>query len=42
MREAVRDVARYFPTAIVTGRCRDKVSFCCLVLLLLLFERSWC
>ncbi|KAF5740213.1 trehalose-phosphate phosphatase C isoform X1 [Tripterygium wilfordii] len=25
MREAVRDVARYFPTAIVTGRCRDKV-----------------
>jgi hypothetical protein len=26
MREAVRDVARYFPTAIVTGRCRNKVS----------------
>ncbi|XP_043808926.1 probable trehalose-phosphate phosphatase D isoform X1 [Manihot esculenta] len=26
MREAVRDVARYFPTAIVTGRCRDKVN----------------
>ncbi|KAG8660392.1 probable trehalose-phosphate phosphatase D [Manihot esculenta] len=25
MREAVRDVARYFPTAIVTGRCRDKI-----------------
>ncbi|EEF48480.1 probable trehalose-phosphate phosphatase D [Ricinus communis] len=25
MRDAVRDVARYFPTAIVTGRCRDKV-----------------
>ncbi|KAJ4701307.1 Trehalose 6-phosphate phosphatase [Melia azedarach] len=25
MREAVRNVARYFPTAIVTGRCRDKV-----------------
>lgn len=25
MREAVRDVARYFPTAIVTGRCRKKV-----------------
>ncbi|KAE8731264.1 putative trehalose-phosphate phosphatase D [Hibiscus syriacus] len=25
MRTAVRDVARYFPTAIVTGRCRDKV-----------------
>lgn len=25
MREAVRDVARYFPTAIVTGRCRNKV-----------------
>ncbi|KAK2659701.1 hypothetical protein Ddye_006234 [Dipteronia dyeriana] len=25
MREAVRDIARYFPTAIVTGRCRDKV-----------------
>ncbi|XP_042435978.1 probable trehalose-phosphate phosphatase 6 isoform X2 [Zingiber officinale] len=25
MREAVRDVARHFPTAIVSGRCRDKV-----------------
>ncbi|KAA3476681.1 putative trehalose-phosphate phosphatase D [Gossypium australe] len=25
MRAAVRDVARYFPTAILTGRCRDKV-----------------
>lgn len=25
MRAAVRDLARYFPTAIVTGRCRDKV-----------------
>ncbi|KAG9451545.1 hypothetical protein H6P81_011510 [Aristolochia fimbriata] len=25
MRKAVRDVARYFPTAIVSGRCRDKV-----------------
>ncbi|XVE55471.1 hypothetical protein DITRI_Ditri03aG0161300 [Diplodiscus trichospermus] len=25
MRAALRDVARYFPTAIVTGRCRDKV-----------------
>ncbi|URE02397.1 glycosyl hydrolase [Musa troglodytarum] len=25
MREAVRDVARYFPTAIVSGRCLDKV-----------------
>ncbi|OVA14613.1 Trehalose-phosphatase [Macleaya cordata] len=25
MRTAVRDVARYFPTAIVSGRCRDKV-----------------
>ncbi|OVA01212.1 Trehalose-phosphatase [Macleaya cordata] len=25
MRAAVRDVARYFPTAIVSGRCRDKV-----------------
>ncbi|KAG6648987.1 hypothetical protein CIPAW_07G181700 [Carya illinoinensis] len=25
MREVVKDVARYFPTAIVTGRCRDKV-----------------
>ncbi|KAJ6405195.1 hypothetical protein OIU84_013215 [Salix udensis] len=24
MREAVKDVARYFPTAIVTGRCRNK------------------
>lgn len=27
MREAVRDVARYFPTAIVSGRCRAKVHF---------------
>lgn len=25
MRRAVRNVARYFPTAIVSGRCRDKV-----------------
>ncbi|GAV59270.1 Trehalose_PPase domain-containing protein [Cephalotus follicularis] len=25
MRATVKDVARYFPTAIVTGRCRDKV-----------------
>ncbi|PKA60495.1 putative trehalose-phosphate phosphatase 6 [Apostasia shenzhenica] len=25
MRDAVRDVARNFPTAIVSGRCRDKV-----------------
>uniref|UniRef100_A0A6V7QQZ0 Trehalose 6-phosphate phosphatase n=1 Tax=Ananas comosus var. bracteatus TaxID=296719 RepID=A0A6V7QQZ0_ANACO len=25
MREAVRDVAKCFPTAIVSGRCRDKV-----------------
>ncbi|KAK4794450.1 hypothetical protein SAY86_012444 [Trapa natans] len=25
MREAVKDTARYFPTAIVSGRCRDKV-----------------
>ncbi|KAM3243620.1 hypothetical protein ACQJBY_055520 [Aegilops geniculata] len=25
MREAVRDVAKHFPTAIVSGRCRDKV-----------------
>ncbi|XP_077213015.1 putative trehalose-phosphate phosphatase J [Tasmannia lanceolata] len=25
MRGAVRDVARHFPTAIVSGRCRDKV-----------------
>ncbi|KAB1204093.1 putative trehalose-phosphate phosphatase I [Morella rubra] len=25
MRDVVRDVARYVPTAIVTGRCRDKV-----------------
>ncbi|CAL9202935.1 unnamed protein product [Musa hybrid cultivar] len=25
MREAVRDAARHFPTAIVSGRCRDKV-----------------
>jgi hypothetical protein len=27
MRAAVRDVATYFPTAIVSGRCRDKVHF---------------
>ncbi|KAK6938172.1 Trehalose-phosphatase, partial [Dillenia turbinata] len=26
MREAVREVARCFPTAIVSGRCRDKVK----------------
>ncbi|KAG6483195.1 probable trehalose-phosphate phosphatase 6 [Zingiber officinale] len=26
MREAVRDVANHFPTAIVSGRCRDKLS----------------
>ncbi|XP_020249667.1 probable trehalose-phosphate phosphatase 6 [Asparagus officinalis] len=25
MRAAVKDVARFFPTAIVSGRCRDKV-----------------
>ncbi|KAK9162796.1 hypothetical protein Syun_003698 [Stephania yunnanensis] len=25
MRRAVKNVARYFPTAIVSGRCRDKV-----------------
>ncbi|KAH9670002.1 putative trehalose-phosphate phosphatase J [Citrus sinensis] len=25
MRRAVRQLAKYFPTAIVTGRCRDKV-----------------
>ncbi|XP_072972783.1 probable trehalose-phosphate phosphatase 6 [Typha angustifolia] len=25
MREAVRELAKYFPTAIVSGRCRDKV-----------------
>ncbi|KAG0494689.1 hypothetical protein HPP92_005683 [Vanilla planifolia] len=25
MRDAVRDLARHFPTAIVSGRCRDKV-----------------
>ncbi|CAK9186442.1 unnamed protein product [Ilex paraguariensis] len=25
MRETVRDVAKYFPTAVVSGRCRDKV-----------------
>ncbi|KAE8056885.1 hypothetical protein FH972_013619 [Carpinus fangiana] len=25
MREALRDVATFFPTAIVSGRCRDKV-----------------
>jgi hypothetical protein len=26
MREAVRDVAKHFPTAIVTGRCVEKVT----------------
>jgi hypothetical protein len=25
MRDAVRNVAKYFPTAIVTGRCTEKV-----------------
>lgn len=25
MRSAVRNVAKYFPTAIITGRSRDKV-----------------
>ncbi|KAL5068707.1 hypothetical protein RYX36_019594, partial [Vicia faba] len=25
MRGTIRDVAKHFPTAIVTGRCRDKV-----------------
>jgi trehalose 6-phosphate phosphatase len=28
MRAAVRDVAKHFPTAIVSGRCRDKVHYC--------------
>ncbi|RZR94627.1 hypothetical protein BHM03_00023371 [Ensete ventricosum] len=28
MRETVRDAARHFPTAIVSGRCRDKVHSC--------------
>lgn len=28
MREAVREVARHFPTAIVSGRCTEKVHFC--------------
>lgn len=32
MRATVRDVARYFPTAIVTGRCRDKVHYCTIIL----------
>lgn len=27
MRGTLKDVARNFPTAIVTGRCRDKVHF---------------
>ena len=26
MRNAVQAAARYFPTAIVSGRCRDKVK----------------
>ncbi|KAL5059987.1 hypothetical protein RYX36_031591, partial [Vicia faba] len=26
MRGTLRDVAKHFPTAIVTGRCRDKES----------------
>jgi hypothetical protein len=33
MREAVRDVATYFPTAIVSGRCRNKVSLAAAVIL---------
>jgi hypothetical protein len=27
MRDAVRRVAEHFPTAIVSGRCRDKVHY---------------
>lgn len=27
MREAVKNVAKYFPTAIISGRSRDKVHF---------------
>lgn len=27
MRSAVGEVARHFPTAIISGRCRDKVNF---------------
>jgi trehalose 6-phosphate phosphatase len=26
MRAAVREVAKYFPTAIISGRSRDKVT----------------
>lgn len=28
MRSAVKNVAKYFPTAIITGRSRDKVYIC--------------
>jgi len=27
MRATLKDIARNFPTAIVTGRCREKVHF---------------
>ncbi|KAF9592547.1 hypothetical protein IFM89_015568 [Coptis chinensis] len=27
MRSVVREVARYFPTAIISGRSRDKVQY---------------
>ena len=37
MREAVRDVARYFPTAIVTGRCRNKVAAAVVILKVIKF-----
>lgn len=31
MRSAVRNVAKYFPTAIISGRSRDKVAKCSLI-----------
>ena len=31
MRSAVRNVAKYFPTAIISGRSRDKVVKCSLI-----------
>lgn len=38
MRATVRKLARYFPTAIVSGRCRDKVR---LIFLSTRVKRTW-
>jgi hypothetical protein len=41
MRDAVRSVAQHFPTAIVSGRGRDKVLLSSWFLLLLFLLLSW-